>query len=378
MKRIYLDNNATTYLDPRVATVFMHALQEWQGNPSSVHSAGREAKAVLNRARKTLADALGVKPAEIIFHSGATEGLNGLLRMLTGQGHLITSSAEHAAVYATAQALSAQGAQVTFLKPTSEGIVSPEAVAKALTPQTKLIALMAVNNETGMKTDLEALAALAQEKKIPLLVDGVAQLGKDPIVFYPGITAYCFSGHKIHGPKGIGFSYVRSTLKLDPWVTGGEQEFGKRGGTENLPAILGLAEAVRIALEELPSAVLKMTALRNQLEQGLLSYPGVFVNAQGARVCNTSNLSFKGQEGETLLAKLDLAGIAVSHGSACSSGALEPSRVLLEMGLPPSIAATALRFSLSRFTTADEIDQTLKVFEQLFNPGGYTHTSDSA
>lgn len=363
-KKIYLDNNATTAMDPRVLEVVVKDLQKTVGNPSSIHSFGQQARQKLTKARQTIATAIGVKPQEIVFTSGGSEGANYILRgLLTPQtpGHVVTSSVEHSCIYKTVQYLETLGSTATFLHPGELGAITPEAVKQAVKPSTKLIALTAVNNETGVKTDVEAIAALAAEAKIPFLVDGVALLGKEPFTIYPGISAMIFSGHKIHAPKGIGFVFVRSSLKPQPLLIGGEQESGRRAGSENLSGIAGLAEAVRLLKEELPQAQEKMQALRDHLENSLMAeLPNVKINGSGARICNTSNLCFSGVEGEVLLTALDLAGIAVSHGSACASGALEPSRVLLNMGLPPGEAASSLRFSLSRQTRIEEIDSCIE------------------
>lgn len=347
--RIYLDNNATTFLDPHVAKIVIQSLQSIQGNPSSVHSFGQEAKAALNKARRLIADFLHVKPSEILFNSGGTEGLNTLLYG-RAHTHVITSSVEHASVYT---AVKKMGCDVTFLNPGLFGAVSASDVLDAIKPETSLITLMAVNNETGVKTDISSIAEIAQERKIPFVVDGVALLGKEDFQIHPGISAMAFSGHKIHAPKGVGFIYLKSTFAIDP-LLGGVQEYGKRGGTENLHGIIGLAEAIRL-LEK--SSTIQIATLRDKLEKVLLAMEGVHINGEGPRVCNTSNVSFEGVEGETLLAKLDLAGVAVSHGSACSSGALEPSRILLNMGIPRERAASSIRISLSRFTTESEIDR---------------------
>jgi cysteine desulfurase len=216
---------------------------------------------------------------------------------------------------------------------------------------------MAVNNETGVKTDIEAIAAIAQEHKIPFFVDAVALMGKEEFRIPTGVSAMAFSGHKFHAPKGIGFLMVRSSLKLAPLLIGGDQEYGKRAGTENLSGITGMATAIEILRTELPSASKRMEELRNKFEHELMQrLPDVSINGQGPRVVNTSNLAFQGVEGETLLTALDLAGIAVSHGSACASGALEPSRILLNMGCSKEVAASSIRFSLSRFTTQQEIE----------------------
>lgn len=361
MRRIYLDNNATTHVDPRVLEAMLAELRDQPSNPSSVHSFGRDARNRLTKARRTIASALGVRPTEILFASGGTEALNMVLRgIFTPQfkGHIISSSVEHSAVYATIQALQCYGCEATFLSPGLWGAVTVDAVRDAIRPSTRLISLMAVNNETGVKTDIEAIAALAQEKGIPFVVDGVALLGKESFVIPEGVSAICFSGHKCHAPKGIGLAVVRHHLKLAPLNTGGGQEYERRGGTENLAGIIGLAEAISIVQQELQHASSQMQQLRDRLEQGMMEVvPDVTVNGEGPRVANTSNLAFHGVEGESLLMNLDLAGIAVSHGSACSSGSLEPSRVLLNMGIPRKQAASSLRFSLSRYTTEEEVDR---------------------
>lgn len=364
--KVYLDNNGTTFLDPKVLSTFVDALQNIQGNPSSVHSYGQHAKMALNNARRTLAEAFKVEPAEVIFFSSATEALNTFIRGAIKKGsHLLTSNLEHAAVYSTAKVLEKEGSEVTFLQPGMKGAPTVEEVEKGLRPNTHLIALMSVNNETGVKTDIEAIANLAHRRKIPLLVDGVAQVGKEPVSIFPGIGAFCGSGHKIHAPKGIAFAFVRKSFPFTPLLTGGEQEGGRRGGTENLAAILALEEAVRIFLENQDSAISHMLHLRTLFEKGLMELPNVEINGKGPRICNTTNATFVGMEGEVLLAKLDLAGICASHGSACSSGALEPSRVLLNMEIPLSKAASALRFSFSRFNIEKEVFFTLEKLKKL-------------
>ena len=362
--RIYLDNNATTFLDPRVWEAMALILQNPLGNPSSIHSFGQEAKALLNKARRSIATYLQVKPSELIFTSGGTESLSTILQGFINQipGHVITSSVEHACVYSTAKALEAQGTPVTFLEPGAWGAITPDAVQQSIRPNTTLIALTAVNNETGVKTDIAAIAAIAKEARISFVVDGVCLLGKEQFTIPAGVMAIGFSGHKLHAPTGSGLSFVRSTAVMKPLLIGGEQESGRRGGTENLAAIVGLATAIDLLNSELPAATLHMQKLRDLLEQSLLKHlPGVAVNGLGPRIGNTTNLSFDGIEGEVLLARLDMEGVAVSHGSACASGALEPSRVLLNMGLPREKAKTALRISLSRFTTEVEILQAIDI-----------------
>lgn len=366
--KIYLDNNASTQLDPQVIEVIKMALQSF-GNPSSVHSFGQESRKRLSQARYSIASFFQVKPNEIIFTSGGTEALNMVINGVldaSPKGHVITSSVEHSAVYSTIKQQERTGHQATFLSSGLWGAVTADAVRAALQPNTRLIALMAVNNETGVKADIDAIAEVAHEARIPFLVDGVALLGKELFSIPKGVSAMCFSGHKLHAPKGIGLAFVRHSLKLHPQITGGDQEFGRRGGTENMLGILALEKAIQLLSTELPAASNTMRMLRDRLESGLKhNLSGVTVNGQGPRIANTSNLSFDGIEGETLLTSLDMEGIAVSHGSACASGALEPSRILLNMGIPSDAAASSIRFSLSRFTTEAEIDSCISCVSRL-------------
>lgn len=369
-KRIYLDNNASTVVDPRVIEVVAHDLQNNIGNPSSSHSFGQEVRNRLAKARQIIANYLGVKTNEIVFTSGGTESMNMLIRGFLAQtpgGHIITSNVEHSCVYATLKNI--QDRPVTFLEPGSWGAVTAQAVRDAIQPNTSLIALMAVNNETGVKTDIQAIAAIAEEANIPFIVDGVALLGKETFTIPTGVSAMGFSGHKFHAPKGVGFAFVRARLKLQPLLSGGEQEFNRRGGTENVSGIVGLAKAVEILSAELPEASARMGRLRDHFEETLRKeIPSVKINGEGPRVVNTSNIAFPGMDGESLLTHLDLQGIAVSHGSACASGALEPSRILLNMGLPMNIARSSLRISLSKYTTEEEItillEKLVKIVDQ--------------
>lgn len=356
-QKVYLDNNATTFVDPRVIEVLVKESQQFPGNPSSTHSFGREAKAHLVNARHSISQFLGCQPNEIVFNSGGTEGLNMLIRGLAKGGHIVTSDLEHPAVFATVQAM---GNPVTFVK----GIVTKEKVIESIQSHTSLLVFMAANNETGVRTDIDAIAAIAKEKGLPLVVDGVALLGKEKIVLPPGVSAMCFSGHKIHAPKGTGFAFVRQNVKFPAQQTGGSQEFSRRGGTENVPGIVALAEAVKL----LDAADYEMMrGKRNAFEQAVLeALPFVKINGgELVRTSNTSNLCFEGLDGENLLIQLDRQGIAVSLGSACSSGALEPSRVLLNMGLSMAQARSSLRFSLSRFTTDAELARVVEVLAQL-------------
>ncbi len=345
MSRIYLDNNATTAMDPRV----IEAMLPFMGapsNPSSVHSFGREARNAVTKSRRHIAQMLGVRPSEIVFIGGATEALNMCIR--GRKGSILTSGCEHAACFETCKE------RARYVECGEHGAVTPEALEEAITGGEGLIALMAANNETGVKTDLEGIAHVAEAHGVPLVVDGVALLGKEDFTIPPGVSAMCFSGHKIHGPR-VGFVVLRHSYKVEPLLVGGEQESHRRAGTEDVAGIVGLAKAIELI------DFSGIEALRDRLEVGA----GGSVNGTGPRVCNTSNLAFEGMEGEAILMNLDLRGIAVSHGSACSSGSLEPSRVLLNMGYSRERAASSIRFSLSRYTTEAEVDEVIKVLSSL-------------
>ncbi len=362
--RIYLDNNASTQVDPQVAQAMMEVLRGPAGNAGSIHSFGQAAKRYLNRSRDTLAKYLGVKSSEIHFNSGGTEAANYLIHGFLGrnpEGHVITSDLEHPAVYNTVQRLHACGCDATFLSPGAYGAPTPKQVEEAIRPDTKLIVLMAVNNETGVKLDVEGVARVAQARRIPFIIDAVGIMGKEAFQVPKAVTAMFFSGHKFHAPQGVGFYFLRSQAKLLPIFTGGGQEAGKRPGTENLSGIVGMAEAIRCIEKALPNASERMIQLRDKFEK---SIDGAEVNGEGPRTPNTTNLAFPGINGESLLMNLDLAGVAASAGSACSAGALEPSRVLLNMGYDRPRASSSLRFSLSRFTTEEEIDRAVAIINE--------------
>jgi cysteine desulfurase len=355
--KIYLDNNATTPLDPLVIEAVLQELSAAPGNPSSIHSFGKGAKRRLQGYRENIARFLSVQPHEILFTSGGTESMNLLIRGLFEKGHIISSNIEHSCIYNTLLSLQKRGASLSLLPAGLLGAVLPEQVEAAIQPDTALIVLCAVNSETGVKHDIPKMGALALKYNIPLVVDGVAWLGKELFSIPPGVTGMGFSGHKLHAPKGVGCVYLKAASKLSPFITGANQEYGLRSGTENLPGIAGLAKAIDLLPSYLPEATRRMELLRDQLETGLRNQINpVIVNGAGQRICNVSNLSFPQDLGEDLLVALDQEGIAVSHGSACASGALEPSRVLTQMGVPFSVARSALRFSLSRYTKPDDID----------------------
>ncbi|MBF5058631.1 cysteine desulfurase family protein [Candidatus Neptunochlamydia vexilliferae] len=355
-KRIYLDNNATTPLDPTVLDAMIAELAALPHNPSSFHSFGQEGKKVLSQSRSTIANCLGVKSSEILFTSGGTEGLNLLIRGLDTR-HIVTTAIEHAAIHHTVESLSAQ---VTTLPVDTHGAPYPTTLPAGAT----LLILSAVNSETGVKIDLETWASLAKRAGIPFIVDSVALLGKEPFTIPDGVTGMAFSAHKFHGPKGVGFIYLRTGTPLTPLITGGGQEKNLRGGTENLPAIVGVTRAIELLTEENPFPYLQ--SLRKLFESELLrEIPDLEINGDGPRIANTSNLYFPGVEGESLLIALDMEGIAASHASACASGALEPSRILLGMGYSKERAASSLRFSFSRMNTPEEIKKATETVASL-------------
>lgn len=333
-------------------------------NPSSVHTFGQKAKQLLARAREKIAHHLDVDSNEIIFTSGGTESMNLLIRgsLKEPRSHIISSPIEHASVHLTLEELQKNGAKVTYLPIDQKGAPRPSDLEKAITEKTTLIVLSAANGETGVKLDLEACAKIAQSRNVPLIIDGVALLGKEPFPFYEGISGVGFSAHKLHGPKGIGCAIIRGSHQINAELHGGGQENHIRSGTENLSGILGFAKAIELAYTKEN----QMKELRDYFEASLKkALPGVHINGTGPRLPNTSNLYFENVDGESLSIALDMEKIAVSQGSACSSGALEPSRVLLAMGHPQLRAKNSLRFSLSRLTTKDELNITLSTLESL-------------
>lgn len=364
MKRIYLDNNATAPLDPLVVESLITLLQTPLGNPSSPHAYGQLAKGLVSEARRHVAAFLKVKQSQILFTSGGAEGaalcIYGILKEKR-PAHIITSNIEHACVYEILEDLSQQGTKITFLPAGFKGAIRPEDLLHAIRPETDLIVLMAANNETGVVQDIEAVAAIAERHQIPLVVDGVALLGKGMLRIPSGVSAMFFSGHKIHAPQGVGFVYTR--IKLKSQIRGGSQEFGMRGGTENLLGIAGLSKAVSLLSQNQEMYIKHIRNLRDCFENALLGFPGVTLNGTAPRVCNTSNLAFTKIDGETLLIHLDQAGIAASLGSACSSGSIEPSRVLIAMGVPLETARSSLRFSFSRLNTLEEVERAIEIIK---------------
>jgi cysteine desulfurase len=355
-EKIYLDNNATTPLDPNVLDVMIEELAGPPHNPSSIHSFGQEGKKILSEARKKIADFLAVKPSEILFTSSGTEGLNLLIRGASKGGHIIGSAIDHSAVFNTLEDLREKGAEVTFLFVDEYGAPTIDHLKRMIRPETELIVLSAANGETGVKLDINAFAALAKRNLVPLILDGVALLGKEPFTIPSGVSGMAFSAHKFHGPQGIGFIYHHPSLKLTPLITGGGQEKGLCSGTENLTGIVGMTRALTLLDEDENYA--HLSHLRETFEAMILeALPDTEINGTGPRLPNTSNLYFPGVDGESLLISLDMHGVAASHGSACASGALEPSRTLLNMGYSKKRASSSIRFSFSRFNTLEEVEK---------------------
>ena len=372
--RIYLDHNATTPVDPRVVDAVTGVLRDQFGNASSVHTFGQAAKSCVDDARSAVATLLGGRPQEIVFTSGGTEADNLAIRgvadahVSTSRRHLIASAIEHEAVLNTFKALARRGWTTSLLPVDSTGIVDPAALESAITDDTALVSVMHANNEIGTIQPIPELAAIANRHGALFHSDAVQSVGKVPVAVDDlHVDLLSLSGHKFNGPKGIGALWVRRGSRLTATATGGRQERNRRAGTENVPGIVGLGEAARLATEKLATEDTRVGLLRDRLEAGILTVvPGTVVNGDCEhRVPNTTNISFDRVEAESLLIALDLEGIAVSTGSACSSGALEPSHVLRAMGFSPHRTQNAIRFSLGMANTADQIDRVVAVLPRV-------------
>ena len=367
MDRIYLDNAATTAVSPEVLTAMLPYFTECYGNPSSIHSTGRDAHKAVDAARRQVAAAINADPSEIYFTAGGSESDNWAIKGTAFAkrdkgNHIITTAIEHHAVLHTCQWLEKQGFEVTYLPVDENGLVSVEDVEKAITDKTILISVMAANNEIGTIEPIAEIGALARSRGILFHTDAVQAVGAIPLdVKAMNIDMLSMSGHKFHGPKGIGALYIRKGVRLDTLIAGGAQERGKRAGTENLPGIVGIGKAIEIATRDMEANAARMTALRDKLIHGILeSIPDVRLNGHPTRrLPNNVNVSVRYIEGEALLLRLDLAGIAGSSGSACTSGSLDPSHVLLAIGLPHEIAHGSLRLTLGTDTTEADIDEVL-------------------
>ncbi len=373
MEQIYLDHNATSPVDPRVLDEMDAFHRTFLGNPSSIHSFGREAKKILEDARETVAAFLGASPPEIIFTSGGTEAdnlaiLGALAAAPEGRDQIIISSVEHAAVRHLCERLQHEGLRATWLPVDPNGVVDPASLRRSITPRTTLISVMHSNNETGTLQPVEHLSQIAAENSVPFHTDAVQSFGRISLnVRDLGVDMLSFSAHKCGGPRGIGGLYVKKGARIKSIMSGGHQEFDLRPGTENLQGIVGLAAKCKIAAEEMPPNSDRIRRLRDLLESQLTSHlDNIAVNSQTVpRLPNTSSVAFLGLEAEMLLLSLDVRGVAASAGSACSSGSSEPSHVLAAMGLPDEVVRGTLRFSLGRTTTEDEVRRAASVIEEV-------------
>jgi cysteine desulfurase len=368
--RIYLDHNATTPLHPAVIDRMTAVLRDEFGNPSSVHHYGQRTKALVDEARSSVAALVGADPTEIVFTGSGTESDNFAIRgaaealEASGRRHLIATGIEHEAILNTFKALARRGWRTTLLPVDQTGVVTPEALRAAVTDDTAIVSVMHANNEVGTIQPIAALAQIAKEKGALFHTDAVQSAGKIPVdVKALGLDLLSLSAHKINGPKGAGALWIRRGVRLVPVLTGGRHERGRRAGTENVPGIVGLGVAAALAVEKMSGEAVRLSALRDRLEREILRLvPGTMVNGGGSpRVPNTTNISFERIEAESLLIALDLEGVAVSTGSACSSGTLEPSHVLKAMGFPPHRTQNSIRFSLGLGNTDADVDRVLAV-----------------
>jgi cysteine desulfurase len=373
MRYVYLDNSATTPVRPEVVEAMIPYFADNVGNASSLHKAGQRAKRALEEARKSVARALGADPKEIYFNSGGTESDNqaivGVARAQAQRGHhLITSTIEHHAVLSLCHWLETQGHAVSYVPVDQHGLIDLQALEQSLRPDTVLISVMLANNEVGTIQPLADIVRLAHERGILVHTDAVQAVGKMPVqVDVLGVDLLSLTAHKFYGPKGIGVLYVRKGTPIEPLFYGGHQEQALRPGTQNIPGIVGLATALRLVIEELPTETARLAALRDRLQRGIKTQiSNVQINGHPTqRLPNILNVSVEGVEGESLLMSLDLKGISVSTGSACSAGSSDPSHVLRAMGLERVRADGSLRFSLGRTTTEEDIDYTVETLVEV-------------
>ncbi len=372
--RIYLDHNATTPLDPRVADAVSATLRDDFGNPSSVHHFGQRAKQLVDKARSTVASLIEAEPLEIVFTSGGTEADNLAIRgaadamKSTGRTHLITSAIEHEAVLNTIKALDRQGWQTTLLPVDANGIVSVEDLTKIINDKTALVSVMHANNEIGTIQPITDLAEVAHKHGALFHTDAIQSVGKVPVsVKTLGVDLLSLSAHKFNGPKGVGALWLKRGVRLTTVQTGGRHERNRRAGTENVPGLVGMGIASELAQQKLTESKQDFSTLRDLLEERILQgVSDTAINGQrNRRVPNTSNISFAGLEAESLLIGLDLEGVAVSTGSACSSGSLEPSHVLRAMGLPSNRVQSSIRFSLGTGNSRADIERLISILPAL-------------
>jgi cysteine desulfurase len=373
MRRVYFDANATTPLLPEVVEAMRPYWTEHFGNASSIHQPGQQARKALEQSRAVLAEFFNCYEAEVIFNSGGTEGDNTALFGLLHPGdHLITTSIEHSAILAAAQKLAHHKIETTFVDPEPNGLIDANSIRRAIRPNTRLISVMHANNETGVVQPVAEIGKIANETGLWFHIDGVQAAGKIPIdVKAIGCHLYSISAHKVHGPKGTGAIFVKSGTPLESLLVGGSHERRRRAGTENVAGIVGLAKACELAMHSLADGTIdRLAKLRDRLEAGILALPGTGVNAADSagiiapRAANTTNIWFRDLESEALVIALDLKGIAVSGGSACHSGAVEPSHVLMAMGLDKTRARASLRFSLMKTASEADVDYALSVIPE--------------
>lgn len=363
-KIVYVDNAATTKINDEVLKEMMPYLTEHYGNASSIYSVGRESKKAIEFAREKVAKALGAKPTEIYFTAGGSESDNWAIRGTAmalkkkGKNHIITTNFEHHAVLHTCEYLEKQGFEVTYLPVNEKGYVTAEQVKNAIKPETALVTIMYANNEIGTIQPIKEIGAICKENKVLFHTDAVQAVGNVNIdVVDQNIDMLSLSGHKIYGPKGVGVLYIRNGIRIDNLITGGAQERGRRAGTENLAGIVGLGKAIELATANIDEKVEKVTKMRDYLIENISKIPYTRLNGGlENRLCGNINFSFEAIEGEALLLMLDFKGICASSGSACTSGSLDPSHVLLAIGLPHEIAHGSLRISINDKTTQEELD----------------------
>jgi len=370
MRRTYMDANATTPLLPEVLEAMRPYWMEHFGNASSIHLHGQQAHRAVDQARETMAEFFNCHAAEVVFNSGGTEGDNTAIFGLLHPGdHFITTSIEHSAILEAAKRLAHNGVATTFVAPSPSGLIDPFDIRRAIRPETRLISVMLANNETGVLQPVAEIGKIAAETDIFFHIDAVQGAGKVEFdVRRFGCHLLSISAHKMHGPKGIGAMFVRRGTPIEPLLVGGSHERRRRAGTENVPGIVGLAKAAELAMHSLEDGrIERLAGLRDRLEAGVLQIPGTGVNGgwdgdkRVPRVANTTNIWFDQLEGEALVIALDLKGVAVSGGSACHSGATEPSHVLMAMGLNKTRARASLRFSLLKTATEADVDHVLQV-----------------
>jgi len=362
---VYMDANATTPLLPEVMEAMRPYWMEAFGNASSIHRQGQQARKAVDHAREIVARLSNCSEAEVVFNSGGTEGDNtAVFGLLRPGDHLITTSIEHSAVLRAADRVAERGVEVTFVDPQQNGLIDPEEIRRALRPNTRLISVMLANNETGVLQPVDEIAKIAAEAGAFFHIDAVQGAGKVAIdVRRIGCHLMSISAHKMHGPKGVGAMFVKRGTPIDPLLVGGSHERRQRAGTQNVTGIVGLGRAAELAMDSLEDGTIERLAkLRDRLEAGLLAIEGTVLNGAGApRTANTTNITFDQLEGEALVIALDLKGVAVSGGSACHSGATEPSHVLMAMGLDRHAALASLRLSLLKTATDADVDHVLKV-----------------